>query len=293
VSRRGGPPRPVRAVGPVLLLAFALTAWLAVAHNSGSGWVQALGGLLAGFAAVGLFGPWVATGRLRVTVAANPTDADAGRPVAITVSVSGPARVAGVKPPGPVATIGTGAGPVEIVASRRGPLDEVVVSLASAAPFGLLWWRKQVVVPLARTMWVAPAPGPPDPRLVTGTAAGHVLDQPRPRHTPAGEPRGIRPYEPGDPRRLVHWPASAHRGELMVREVERPEAALPVLRAILPDDGPAGDALAARAMGTLLDLLSRSAPVMLMTVERDGLRTEPVFGPADAGRRLARAVAAR
>jgi hypothetical protein len=79
----------------------------------------------------------------------------------------------------------------------------------------------------------------------------------------------------------------------MVREVERPEAALPVLRAILPDDGPAGDALAARAMGTLLDLLSRSAPVMLMTVERDGLRTEPVFGPADAGRRLARAVAAR
>ncbi|MGH9007970.1 MAG: hypothetical protein ACRDV6_09720, partial [Acidimicrobiales bacterium] len=101
MSRRGGPPRPVRAVGPVLFLAFALAAWLAVAHNSGSGWVQTLGALLAGFSAVGLFGPWLAAGRIRVAVAANPTDADAGRPAAITVSVSGPARVAGVDPPGP------------------------------------------------------------------------------------------------------------------------------------------------------------------------------------------------
>jgi hypothetical protein len=60
---------------------------------------------------------------------------------------------------------------------------------------------------------------------------------------------------------------------------------------VLPNDGPDGDAVAERAMGTLVALLAHCSPVMLATTERDGPRTEAVYTAADAGRRLARAVA--
>ena len=36
--------------------------------------------------------------------------------------------------------------------------------------------------------------------------------------------RAVRPYAPGDPARLVHWPTSARRGEIVVREHEPPPA---------------------------------------------------------------------
>jgi uncharacterized protein (DUF58 family) len=271
----------------------ALCGWAAVAHNSGSGWVQALGGLLAGFVVVGLGGPAIATARLRVAVLANPTDTTAGHPVTIEVRAGAPLRLQAVVPPGPVAMIGSGAGRVELVPARRGPLREVTLVLGSAAPFGLSWWRKTVVVPLARPLWVAPVSGTPDPGMLAASTPGATLDHRRPRDARVGEPRGVRPYVAGDPRRLVHWPATAHRGELMVREAERPEAAVPEVRVVLPDDGPEGDAVAERALGTVLALLARSSPVMLATAEADGLRTEAVYGPADAGRRLARAVAAQ
>jgi uncharacterized protein (DUF58 family) len=270
----------------------ALGAWAAVAHNSGSGWVQVMGCLLAGVAVVGLVGPGLATTRLVVTAATNPTDATSGRPVTIEIDVNAPARVQAVVPAGPAVVVGPGIGRIELVPTTRGLVHEVALSVSSAAPFGLLWWRKRIVIALARELWVAPAPGPPDPAMVIGAGSGSE-DRHRPRDSRIGELRGVRPYVPGDPRRLVHWPATAHRGELMVREAERPDAAVPRVRAILPDDGPAGDAAAARAMGTVLALLARSSPVMLSTDERDGLRTEPVHGSVDAGRRLARAIAAR
>jgi hypothetical protein len=77
----------------------------------------------------------------------------------------------------------------------------------------------------------------------------------------------------------------------MVREAEAPEASVPEVRVVLPGDGPDGDAVAERAMGTLVALLARCSCVMLATTERDGPRHEAVYTPADAGRRLARAVA--
>jgi uncharacterized protein (DUF58 family) len=291
VTPRGGWPRPTKAAGPILGSAVALLGWTAVAHNSGSGWVQALGGLLAGFVVVGTAGPAVAVARGRVSVETNPADATAGRPVSIGVRANAPLRIEAVAPPGPAALVGRGAGRLEMVPARRGPLTEITIVVASAAPFGLVWWRRRVVIALARPLWVAPLAGPPDPALLAGSTSAAILDRQVPRDARAGEPRGVRPYEAGDPRHQVHWPATAHRGELMVRESERPDAAVPEVWVVLPDDGPAGDAVAERALGTVLTLLARTAPVMLATIERDRSRVEPVYSPAEAGRRLARASA--
>ncbi len=292
MSRRGGGPRPTRAGGPFAGSVLALSLWALVAHNSGSGWVQALGCLLAGFVVVGLFGPALAVSRLRVTVESNPSEGTEGLGVRVVLGISAPGAVRGRPPCGGPTVTGEGDLELQVVPDRRGAIEHLELDVSSASPFGLLWWHKTVRVALPRPLWVAPTPGAPDAAFVSSGTPRGGLEVARHRDGALGEPRGVRPYAAGDPRRLVHWPATAHRGELMVREAERPDAAVPHLRVALLDDGPAGDAAARRALGTLLELLGRSSPVMVSTLERDGPRTEPVYGPADARRRMARAVAA-
>ncbi|MGH9047550.1 MAG: DUF58 domain-containing protein [Acidimicrobiales bacterium] len=290
MTRRGGRPRPTKAARSVAASAGTLALWAAVAHNSGSGWVQALGCLLAGFVVLGLLGPAVATARLRAEVESNPTDATVGQPVRVLLRANAPLRAS---PVAPDANPDEGAGvvAVEIVPERRGALDEITVWLSSAAPFGVLWWRKRAVLRLARPLWVAPVPGAPDAALIAGNSVGGTFDPMRPSDARFGEPRGVRPYVAGDPRRLVHWSATAHHGQLMVRESERPDQRLIEVVVRLPDVGAAGDLVAGRALGTLFSLLEHSSPVLLSTLEAHGARSEAVYGPTDARRRLARAVA--
>src|SRR5439155_631773 len=98
--------------------------------------------------------------------------------------------------------------------------------------------------------------------------------------------RAVRPYVPGDPARLVHWPTSARRGELVVREHEPPPAlgvALVVdLRGLDPEDA------ASRAMGIGQSTLAAGGVVWCGTSEADGAVGEIVPDVRTLGRRLAR-----
>src|SRR6202007_2808548 len=115
---------------------------------------------------------------------------------------------------------------------------------------------------LVRPMWVAPWATRPDFFELAGTP-GAALAGDRQRDDQSGAIRGVRPYVAGDSRRMVHWPSSAPRGELMVREAERPDEAAQRLEVVLPDNGETGDAVAARALATVLELLAGGAAVIL------------------------------
>ncbi len=106
-----------------------------------------------------------------------------------------------------------------------------------------------------------------------------------------GEPRGARPYQPGDDRRQVHWQAFAHTGELMVREREGPAAEPITVRVTLPEGADEAERIAEQALGTVVHLLERGTPVLLGTVDAAGPTLAPVEDRRQAGRRLARAVA--
>ncbi len=183
----------------------------------------------------------------------------------------------------------TPAQPVTLLPESRGVHDGVVLVVASAAPFGLLWWRKTVVVALPRTLHVGPRLGRPLalPGGGEDTSGDGVLDS----AVQIGEPRGVRPYRPGDHRRWVHWPATAHSGELMVREMEGPSAEPVTLEVHLPADPEGAERMAERAMATVVALIDRGASVLLATTEASGPKVGPVGDRRSAGRRLARAVA--
>jgi uncharacterized protein (DUF58 family) len=283
-------PRPERAAGPVAGTVASLGIFAAVAHSSGSGWVQALGALLAGFLLVGLGGPALALRRARCAVVEAPLDAVAGAPVPLVVSTNIPVRVLPLSPAGSQAVLDPRAPrKVTVVAAYHCELEAVAVRVASAAPFGLLWWSVDVVLPLPRPILVAPRPGLPDSDVVAQAGRADAAAGPVPARS--GETRGIRAYRPGDLRHLVHWPATAHAGTMMVREMEVPGRRPASVRVDLPADPDAAERLLETVLGTLGHLLSRGREVELTTLEHAGERHGPVTGVRDAGRRLARAIA--
>jgi uncharacterized protein (DUF58 family) len=236
--------------------------------------------------------------RTRLEVENSPVDTTAGLPVDLEVTASSRVRVTPIDPPGPALFVGprrraVGGGEdrlLTLVPSGRGVVSAVTVTVASAAPFGLLWWSRRIRLPLRRELTVAPRLGEPVglPPVDDDRWGESARTSPR----DIGQPRGVRPYRPGDSRRWAHWPATAHSGELMVREMEGPTAEPAQVVVTLPPDQDAAEDVAQRALGTLVALFDRGASALLTTTEASGGRTGEVADRLSAGRRLARAVAA-
>ncbi len=286
---------PVAWLAPVVGSVVTVLAWAGVAHSSGSGWVQAVGALLAAVLFTGLVAPLFPALRAGATCAASPSDTEAGRAVDLTLTANGPIRIRPRWPVGPLARAeGPSRGPRTVVVTltpeHRGVLESIVVEVASCAPFGLLWWAREIEVPLPRPLHVAPRLGPPGP------ADAHRHEEAGDSHwrTPSGtgEPRGVRPFEPGDSRRSVHWPATSHVGVLMVRERERQTEEPVVIDVVLPRDPAEAEQESERVMGVVSACLLRRQPVVLATLEAEGRCRRLVRDRIDLGRRLARAVPA-
>ncbi len=283
-------PRPLHGGRALFITTLVLALWAAVAHQSGSGWVQAVGAVVAGVVVIGLVGPAVATASLRCSAVAGPADADAGEELRIAVRADRSVRLTAVVPAGEAVIVPGGRGGELVVRpARRGVLRHIAVDAASAWPFGLVWWSRRLVLELPRPVYVAPAPREP---LPSSEVREHTHGGDRAVASSSGELRGTRPYRPGDDRRRVHWPVSAHAGELMLAEHEEAGRRSPALvRAALPADEDLAEERAGRVLGSLMELIAQGRPVVLETTEDGGhVVSELVHDPRQARRRLASAV---
>jgi uncharacterized protein (DUF58 family) len=287
--------RPSRNAAPVAVATGILGVWWLVAHNGGSGWVQALGDLVFGTLFIGIFGPSVVLTFAKVRIASAPVDGVAGTPVDMRIEASTRLRICARSPfegeafVGPVGRRHAPESGVPLLPLRRGVYDSVMLDIATAAPFALQWWTRRAELRLPSTLYVAPRQGRPESFPLrddedTGLTVNWV-------QTDVGQPRGARPYQPGDSRRRVHWGATAHAGELMVRELERPSSEPITLTVTLPPDPEEAERVAERALGTIGRFLEQGTTVLLATVETSGPVLATVTDRRGAGRRLARAVA--
>jgi uncharacterized protein (DUF58 family) len=282
-------PRPRKPGLPIFGTITAVALWGIVAHDSGSGWVQATGTVVAGFLVVGLVAPVVAVARARCRVVSVAAGAGAGQPVTLSIATSSAVEVSS---DGSRAVSGPDQRcSLEVVALHRGVAHDVTVTVASAAPFGFLWWERRLVLTLPVPLAVAPRVAPPDPSSVLPEAAqADDAFSASAGSEPNQEPRGVRAYVPGDRFHQVHWPATAHTGALMVRETERRSGRPRTIAVELPSDLDAAERAAERVMGAVAKLLASGDRVEMVTVEAGGQVRGPVATVADAGRRLARSL---
>ena len=284
--------RPQRVSRRAPVLVVLAGAFFMISRTTGSGWMVVLVcGILAVLAAAAVL-PAIGLARVDISVRA-PRDATVGRAARLEVSVrrGRGLRLRVVDPPGEWLSADAPAqGEVLVRPARRGVFGHVEVDIATAAPLGLFWWGRRLRVALAEPVEVGPRPvelpfTTAIRAAVTGTDAslrGRVGQE---------SVRSVRAYVPGDAVRLVHWPATARWGELMVKELETSDAPRLVIVVDLRGPEVAAEMAASRAAGLAGAALQARLTVSMLTAERTGPVAGEVAGGADAGRRLARAVA--
>ena len=284
--------RPTRSAWLLVLIGGALYG---VSRTTGSGWLVVLLAGLGATVVVGFVLPLVALGGVTPTLEA-PTDGTVGEPLRVRLTLDGRARDLRVSVPllevAPVAADAPATGVVEAVPGRRGVVTAACVEVQAAGPLGLWVARRHTGVALARPLEVGPRPLPVELSLppLAGDA-DDVDDGCRGDGNAAELVRGARSYVVGDPLRLVHWPATARAGGLMVRELEAPGRTPLTIAVDLRGPEDEAEGAAGRAAGLALAALRGGVPVTLATAEEDGPVLAPVADAVAVGRRLARAVA--
>ena len=243
--------------------------------------------------AVGIAWPLVAIRQISVS-ASSPRDANVGDRVPIEVDLgSGPGscEVRVLDPTGAWHRVGSvGRGTIDHLADRRGVFQVVRVEVRVTAPLGILAAHRVHQLVLPHVVEVAPRP-----LAVSWLPAAAPLDggsDPVALSALGGDMvRAVRPYAPGDPAHLVHWPSTARTGTLVVRELEPPAPVGQALVVDLRDLGADRERAASYALGAARAVLSSGGELVMCTAEASGPVTERVQSPIAAGRRLARAVA--
>jgi uncharacterized protein (DUF58 family) len=241
---------------------------------------------------VGIVWPVFTLSRLEIEVVAPP-DATVGDTVQLRVEVRGRASRVDVRVLDPSGswwrTAAPAQGTMPHVASRRGVFGVIRVQLRTSAPLGVFVRTRTLRLQLPHSTTVAPSATParaqlrPVPEELATTTATALT------RTGGDTVRSVRPYVPGDAARLVHWPTSARRGTLVVREHEPPPGSGIAL--VVDLRGPAPETAASLAMGIGTATLAAGGMVWCCTYEADGPVSEPVSDARALGRRLARAVA--
>jgi uncharacterized protein (DUF58 family) len=232
----------------------------------------------------------VATRLVEATVDGTPANAFVGDHVPFTLSLAGPGlhfQVKGFKDAPVVTATPPASGRLPGFADRREVVTQMEVEVAGSGLCGLVTCARRRTVPLPAPMHVGPRPlAPPHPFPELFGSWGEGV----PRPAAVGDiVRGVRDYVPGDPVRRVHWPNSARRGDLVVKEVEEPAAPRLVVALDLGGGGVAGEAAAGRAAWYAYEALRRGYDVVLATAEPGGAVTARVGPPTDVNQRLARA----
>jgi uncharacterized protein (DUF58 family) len=294
-----------RAHGPgdltiTAVVLFALGAYgVAAGGVTGEERAVAVGIFAFTLFAIGVVWPIVTLSRVEIAVS-GPSDATVGDEVRLHVHVRGRASRVEIRVLDPSGrwwrTSVPTDGIIPHVATRRGVFDHVRVQIRTSAPLGVFVRTRQARVALPSPIAVAPRP----------RTAGAIVQPIRPRvDAPAAEAvsgtgadlvRTVRPYVPGDAARLVHWPSSARRGALVVREHDPPANEGVALVVDLTEPfgrtGPESPAeiAAALAAGIGRAVLARGSRLLLATHEADGPRLAGVTDGRELGRRLAHAV---
>ena len=275
------------------IVLFTLAAYgVAAGAATGEQSMVAVGVFAFTLFAIGIVAPIVVLARIRVAVVA-PAEATVGDPVPMHLSIRGRAARLELRALDPVGSWFCTAAPTEGIcphtAARRGVFRFVRVQVRTSWPLGVFVRTRTLRIALPNEILIAPRAIASSPILrsvpeeVFATSGASL-------HRGGGDTvRAVRPYVPGDPARLVHWPTSARRGELVVREYEPP----PALGVALVVDlrGPDPERAASLGAGIGSATLALGGLVWCCTCERSGPVSEPVHDARELGRRLARAVA--
>jgi uncharacterized protein (DUF58 family) len=245
LERRGL--KPAYAGGLLLALAIFL---FAAATNTLAGWLYVMSGIMLALLALATRLP--RRNLQGVTVERLPIEpVSAGEPLAVEVLITNhhrqprdlflvvDAMAPALAAPQHIALRHLNPGQTcpwryRVPTPQRGIYAWSALTLRSAAPLGLFWYRRDLALPTTAVVYPQILPLKSCPILDTlGDQSGQQWHyHPVVKPATEGVTRSLRPYRWGDPTRLIHWRTSARYGELRVRELEKVTASQEVVIAL-------------------------------------------------------------
>lgn len=148
---------------------------------------------------------------------------------------------------------------------RRGVVPFAIIDVTANGPLGLAAAGRRHQVALPTPLHVTPRPVPVEVRWPRARAVGFGMNE----GSPIGDDlfRSVRPYQSGDEQRRVHWKATAHHGELMVRESDGLGVVVVRMLVDLGPPGPGTDLVAGEAAWIATAALERGWSVELTTLD--------------------------
>lgn len=204
------------AVALLVLAAFALLFWLITDTAVQLAIATAI---VVGVVVDGVLA-WRAVGPITIDLRC-PDEVEVGRASTWTAQILGWTRPVSLSPlltlHGPDLVVAHGRlGTFEWPELRRGVVPFALLDAKASGPLGLASAGRRHFVTLPTPLHVTPAPLEAEVRWPRSRAVGFGMVE----GSPIGDDlfRSVRPYQSGDERRRVHWKATAHHGDLMVRE---------------------------------------------------------------------------
>ncbi|MDQ1381619.1 MAG: hypothetical protein QOJ71_2338, partial [Actinomycetota bacterium] len=195
------------------IVLFTLGAYgVAAGAATGQQAVVAVGVFAFTLFGVGIVWPILSLARLSVSAVA-PTDATVGDALELRIEIRGRAARLDVRALDPSGTWWRTSAPTDghlpHTAARRGEFRSVRVQLRTSAPLGVFVRTRTVRVRLPAPIVVAPRPSVAAAVLYPVPDEMFSVGSPLVMNGGGDTVRAVRPYAPGDPARLVHWPTSA------------------------------------------------------------------------------------
>ncbi len=158
---------------------------------------------------------------------------------------------------------------VPVVLDRRGIYSVARLRVVSPGPLSLpLHAARFLNIDLVVPICVAPKRIPNPELLSSVISVSHSDGELAHRGTSLGEPHHLREYFPGDSARMVHWPATARTGSIMVREPER-TGGVPTTTVLVDflDGSDRGEKMLSEAAWLCDRLIERGVSLQLITSE--------------------------
>jgi uncharacterized protein (DUF58 family) len=149
----------------------------------------------------------------------------------------------------------------QLTAPGRGRYAFTTVRFTAHGPFGL--FRRPQSRRLMSPLWVHPVIQAWAGDIRGTDADGHTNGSSR-RPGQAGIFAGVRDYRPGDSLRQIHWPLTARRGEISVRELEPPPVQRATIVIALSAQGDETETAVAMAANLIADLWQQGLPLSLV-----------------------------
>ncbi len=199
----------------------------------------------------------------------GPSDVTAGEPTEWLVRLEGARRPVRLRPallPRPQQLLLQDAlpGRVTMPPFVVGVVHHLVFDASVVGPVGLVEAGRRFRVSPTGPVFVGPRPVPAEVEWPTPRAVGFGLSE----VAPLGDElfRSVRPYLRGDERRRIHWKATAHHGELMVRESDGTGVVALQVVVDLGAPGPGADRVAGQAASLAAEALRKGWRVQLVTL---------------------------